>query len=430
MHRRPSLLALFTGFSAGLPAAAGPAAPAGRDLPDTTPEILGEWTPMADGEPQTIHSIAGWQGSLVVATGRGDIVDHILDVDIQDPAAPVVLATERWSYENPDGSSESWYMYEPMLGDGGTVRYALDGYASNSFGDVFEIDWEFTLRWMPGQGDGSSPGVGGDWAASQMPVVAGHRGDELRLRVNGSPEGTVVHVGFHDDSPSYDGYINQVDGDRLYMSAPIGPGLWVYDISDITREPVLLSKDFPPLGHDVNAIQGGLMARAENGTGLRTDLVLYDARPVGQPTELARIDLGGTVRFPPDPMHEDRLLASTAGGGLHVFDVTVPSRPILLAQYAGFIGADGVGYGDGVFSIAADPDGTGDRVFTLAMPPLVRCSQADLDEPFGVLDLADLGGFVSAFLSLDPAADLALPAGVFDLADLSAFITAFGAGCP
>ncbi len=58
------------------------------------------------------------------------------------------------------------------------------------------------------------------------------------------------------------------------------------------------------------------------------------------------------------------------------------------------------------------------------------CNPADIAEPFGQLDLADIGAFVSAFLNGDPAADIAPPVGTLDLADLSAFITAFTGGCP
>ena len=58
------------------------------------------------------------------------------------------------------------------------------------------------------------------------------------------------------------------------------------------------------------------------------------------------------------------------------------------------------------------------------------CNDADLAEPFGVLDLADVQGFVSAFVGNDLAADLAPPVGVLDLADLQAFVMAFLAGCP
>lgn len=54
---------------------------------------------------------------------------------------------------------------------------------------------------------------------------------------------------------------------------------------------------------------------------------------------------------------------------------------------------------------------------------------ADLAEPFGVLDLADVQAFIAAFSSNDPIADLNED-GVFDLSDLQAFIGAFNAGCP
>ena len=55
---------------------------------------------------------------------------------------------------------------------------------------------------------------------------------------------------------------------------------------------------------------------------------------------------------------------------------------------------------------------------------------ADLAEPFGVLDLADINTFASAFIAGDPAADLAAPFGVLDLADINAFVASFLAGCP
>lgn len=54
---------------------------------------------------------------------------------------------------------------------------------------------------------------------------------------------------------------------------------------------------------------------------------------------------------------------------------------------------------------------------------------ADLNRD-GVLDLADINLFVTAFLAQDPAADLAPPPGVFDLADLAAFVDSFTTGCP
>jgi len=62
--------------------------------------------------------------------------------------------------------------------------------------------------------------------------------------------------------------------------------------------------------------------------------------------------------------------------------------------------------------------------------PSPNCNDADIAAPFGVLDLADIGAFVTAFTSGGSDADIAAPFGVFDLADISAFVTAFTAGCP
>ena len=81
----------------------------------------------------------------------------------------------------------------------------------------------------------------------------------------------------------------------------------------------------------------------------------------------------------------------------------------------------------GVGTICEDADGNGD--FDICEGP-AGCNAADIAAPFDVLDLADIGAFVTAFMSQDPAADLADPSGVFDLADLSAFVTAFTNGCP
>lgn len=57
------------------------------------------------------------------------------------------------------------------------------------------------------------------------------------------------------------------------------------------------------------------------------------------------------------------------------------------------------------------------------------CNDADLAEPFGILDLADITAFIGAFVAMDPAADLD-DNGLFDLADISQFIAAFTSGCP
>lgn len=54
---------------------------------------------------------------------------------------------------------------------------------------------------------------------------------------------------------------------------------------------------------------------------------------------------------------------------------------------------------------------------------------ADLAEPFGLLDLADINAFVAGFVSENAIADLD-GNGLFDLQDINAFVGAFLAGCP
>jgi hypothetical protein len=61
---------------------------------------------------------------------------------------------------------------------------------------------------------------------------------------------------------------------------------------------------------------------------------------------------------------------------------------------------------------------------------IVSCNPADLAEPFGVTDLADLQCFVFSFVNGQELADFAAPFGVLDLADVQAFIQAFLNGCP
>lgn len=58
------------------------------------------------------------------------------------------------------------------------------------------------------------------------------------------------------------------------------------------------------------------------------------------------------------------------------------------------------------------------------------CSPADLAEPFGVLDDADITSFLASFENGDPAADIAAPLGQLDFFDVLAFLDLFDAGCP
>ena len=55
---------------------------------------------------------------------------------------------------------------------------------------------------------------------------------------------------------------------------------------------------------------------------------------------------------------------------------------------------------------------------------------ADLAPEYGLLDLSDVGVFITAFVGQDRPADLAPPYGLFDLSDVTAFVDSFNAGCP
>ena len=54
---------------------------------------------------------------------------------------------------------------------------------------------------------------------------------------------------------------------------------------------------------------------------------------------------------------------------------------------------------------------------------------ADLAQPFGVLDLADINAFTGGFTMGSPIGDLD-GNGILDLADIGLFIASFTAGCP
>jgi hypothetical protein len=62
-------------------------------------------------------------------------------------------------------------------------------------------------------------------------------------------------------------------------------------------------------------------------------------------------------------------------------------------------------------------------------PASPACNAADLAQPFGLLDLADINAFVAGFTGQLPIADLN-DDGLFDLADINIFVSAFLAGCP
>jgi len=84
----------------------------------------------------------------------------------------------------------------------------------------------------------------------------------------------------------------------------------------------------------------------------------------------------------------------------------------------------------GFFFGFTDFDVVVDDIALTVNTDIVSCNPADLAEPFGVTDLADIQCFIFSFTNGLELADFAAPFGVLDLADIQAFVQAFVNGCP
>ena len=86
----------------------------------------------------------------------------------------------------------------------------------------------------------------------------------------------------------------------------------------------------------------------------------------------------------------------------------------------------------GLFLDEAGDPGSSEVITVTTVVPSVEagCNAADNSEPFGILDLSDVQGFINGFNTQGSAADIAEPFGVWDLSDVQLFISEFTAGCP
>jgi hypothetical protein len=119
-------------------------------------------------------------------------------------------------------------------------------------------------------------------------------------------------------------------------------------------------------------------------------------------------------------------------GDLMTFTVDVASDAAEGDITLDFSGAVVLVQGDALVTYSTDPGPNQQSLSTTSVTVSIGgggCNDADLSEPFGVLDLADINTFVSAFLGQQPAADID-GNGIYDLSDISAFVAAFTAGCP
>lgn len=181
----------------------------------------------------------------------------------------------------------------------------------------------------------------------------------------------------------------------------------------------------------------------------RTAQLVAEATPIGDPL----VGVPGLLKIALDNSNVDGVTADTAVEAI-VRQVSTGIEICVNLDELGWDGASDIKIAgfitNGGFSfmsnqILGDPAGpdnlgntpdvdfstiAGNQFINLSDPVEEGCNDADLAEPFGILDLGDISAFVSGFTSADPIADLAAPFGIFDLADISAFVSAFTAGCP
>ncbi len=132
-----------------------------------------------------------------------------------------------------------------------------------------------------------------------------------------------------------------------------------------------------------------------------------------------------------DPFESDALVLTIdaetgAQIGVSAIDMTAPGGP---AASESIFDTAVDGRGD-VYAYGAFYDGTQDlELFMRFGIGGTGCGPADVADPLGTLDLADVQAFIAGFIGMDTVADLD-GNGVFDLADVQAFIGVFTTGCP
>ncbi|USN98611.1 MAG: hypothetical protein H6810_10625 [Phycisphaeraceae bacterium] len=166
------------------------------------------------------------------------------------------------------------------------------------------------------------------------------------------------------------------------------------------------------------------------------DGVIAPGLPYGSITGSANLDFGPSARFETEVAGVSTHGSLVTSGmvepnGLVVIQLRDGYTPLVNDQYnmvtAGSI--NGL-FADAVVAVGLLPANLDVRlVYTPTTVDVKFVCISDLAPPYGVLDLADVNGFVSAFISQDPLADIAEPIGVFDLLDISTFIVNFLNGC-
>jgi hypothetical protein len=261
-----------------------------------------------------------------------------------------------------------------------------------------------------------------------------------------------------------------IDGDTVLIAMPLennpngirAGSVYAFTIAN-PQEPVLLSRILADdgrtghsFGHDVALDQhtAAISATLDDTNGYASGAVyVFDLTFPTQPVQQRKVT-------PPDPIQNhdfghavsienNRLLVGAPGdehyceppfehnsGAAFLFDAQSG------AMRTKYLASDGrpfdhlgtaVALGPGVAIVGARWTQIGDEhpgaAYVFPIDPAQPCNDADLAEPFGVLDTLDIDAFVVAFLAREPEADLNEDT-IYDLGDIGAFIDAFIAGCP
>jgi hypothetical protein len=119
-------------------------------------------------------------------------------------------------------------------------------------------------------------------------------------------------------------------------------------------------------------------------------------------------------------------------GDLMTFDLLVDSGAQAGEVTLDFDGAVVLVLGSSLTTFSTDPGPNQQTLTTTSVTITIGsagCNDADLVEPYGILDLSDINAFVIGFLGMDPSVDFDNN-GLYDLADINTFVTSFVSGCP
>lgn len=225
------------------------------------------------------------------------------------------------------------------------------------------------------------------------------------------------------------------------------------DLPAVTTDPGPLSANAPLVFTDLGtlAVLGESIIFDTFGSDLAdTEMALYaangtliqtndDAGEIGQPNQRQSL-----VSFSGTSVEIDQadgsIMRRLLGAGEYYIAVAAFN-----STFAGDFATTGSSFNSGDFVLNADvftPARAGVATGTVGLnqvawfrftvdnePEPQGCNAADIAEPFGELNLADVQDFLIGFAGLDPVADVS-PDGQFNLSDVQDFLIAFGAGCP